>query len=390
VTDDEMTRTARAPLQAHPCIASLLTRRVGVAATLAMLLIACAKNEAASGGAEEDDGGESKSTPIVHARIERVTSAPFTETIDAIGVVMPRAGHVATLAAPGAARVARVLVNQGDHVRAGAALVVLDQAPFCAALQSAQTALTAAQRAYDRNDRLAREGVVPRKDAESAATDLARARADVAAAQRDAQLAVLRTPIAGIVTQLSATLGAQVDASAPLVEIADPRALDVVVTVTPENAGRVRSGAIVRLSGGQTAGGESLGVGSVAEVSGTVDSVSRGVSVRVRATAARRPLRIGETIYGRIVVAEHAGALAVPVAALVPDGEGFKVFVVSASGIAQGRPVKVGARTSTAVEITEGLAAGEQVVTYGAYGIDDSVKVVPLAADSTPASPPKP
>jgi len=38
--------------------------------------------------------------------------------------------------------------------------------------------------------------------------------------------------------------------------------------------------------------------------------------------------------------------------------------------------VTVGIRTGTSVEIVKGIAAGETVVTYGAYGVDDGAKVV--------------
>ena len=57
------------------------------------------------------------------------------------------------------------------------------------------------------------------------------------------------------------------------------------------------------------------------------------------------------------------------------------VALLSAAGVAHARPVAVGARTAQAVEITRGLTAGERVVTYGAYGVEDSAKVVPAAGD---------
>jgi hypothetical protein len=65
----------------------------------------------------------------------------------------------------------------------------------------------------------------------------------------------------------------------------------------------------------------------------------------------------------------------VPLEALVPTGEGFKVFVVDEKGIAGSRPVKIGGRTDHAAWITDGLKAGENIVTQGAYGVDDSTKV---------------
>jgi hypothetical protein len=80
-------------------------------------------------------------------------------------------------------------------------------------------------------------------------------------------------------------------------------------------------------------------------------------------------------VFGQIAVATHPAAVTVPLEALVPEGEGFKVFVVDSTGTAHARSVTVGGRTEKVAEVTSGLAAGERVVTYGAYGVEDSAKI---------------
>lgn len=341
---------------------------------LAGAMVACGRH--AGGG--DDEGGQASVPAVVGARTVVATAQPFTESIGAIGTVQPRAGHVASLSAPAPTRVSKVYVATGQRVAAGEPLVELEQAGFEASAQSAAAAVAAAERSYEREQRLSQEGIVPRKDVEQAAADLARARADLVTARRASELSVLRAPISGVVTRMAAVLGASVDANQALVEIADPGAVDVVLGVTPSEAARVHPGAKVTLSAGSSVGGEPLGIGSVVDVAGTVDTATRAVSVRVQAPTTRRPLRIGETVFGQIAVAVHAGAITVPTEALVPDGEGFKVFVVDAAGTAHSRPVTVGGRTESIAEITGGLRAGERVVTYGAYGVEDSAKVVPL------------
>jgi len=114
------------------------------------------------------------------------------------------------------------------------------------------------------------------------------------------------------------------------------------------------------------------------------------VAVRVQAPTTRRPLRIGETVFGSIALSTKPNAIVVPLEALVPEGDNFTVFVVDAAGIAHERAVKVGGRSGAGVEITEGLQAGEKVVTYGAYGVQDSAKVVQLAPASPAAASVKP
>jgi RND family efflux transporter MFP subunit len=185
-----------------------------------------------------------------------------------------------------------------------------------------------------------------------------------------------------VITRLTATLGASVDPSQVLIEIADPSALDVLFNVTPTDAGRIHPGNKVTFSAGQDASGEPLGIGTVIDVGGTVDTATRGVFVRAQAPTTRRTLRIGETVFGSITVAVRGSAIVIPIEALVPEGGGFKVFVVDGTGIAHERDVTVGGKTDKVAEITEGLAVGERIATTGAYGLEDSVKVVPLKPDT--------
>ena len=330
---------------------------------------------------DADDDAASTATPVVGVRTAIAAAQPFTETIGAIGSVEARAGHSAALGAPGPARISRVLVTTGQHVSAGDVLVELDQTAFQGAAQSAGAQLEASQAAYDRAKRLADAGIVPRKEVEQAAAELGKARADAATARRAAALSVLRAPISGVVTSVGATLGATADPALPLVEIADPTATDVVLNTTPADAARIHPGASVGLVAGQSAGGETLGSGTVADVGGTVDAATRSVSVRVRVVTTRRPLRIGETVFGEIASSVKPNAVVVPIDALVPEGDGFKVFVVDARSIAHARPVTIGGRSSTLAEITEGVRAGERVVTYGAYGVEDGAKVVPVSGE---------
>jgi RND family efflux transporter MFP subunit len=255
--------------------------------------------------------------------------------------------------------------------------VELDQAPFRSSTESAEAALETARRAYQRAQRLVGEGITPRKELEQAAAELARARAEAVSARRAQMLSVLRSPIDGVVTQMNAILGASVDANQRLVEVADPAAPDVVLSVAPADAARIRPKDRIAFRAGQSARGQPLGEGVVLEVGGIVDSATRTVAIRSRAPQAGTQLRFGETLFGQITVATRPRAITVPLQALVPEGEGFKVFVVDGQGLALSRRVVLGARTDSLAEVTSGLMAGERVVTSGAYGVEDSTRVLP-------------
>jgi RND family efflux transporter MFP subunit len=336
-----------------------------------------------SGG---DKDAEAVGIPEVAARTAVASATGFTSEIIAMGVVQARSGGSATLGAPAPTRVARILVNTGQAVREGQPLIELDRTNFEAQAASADADLQAARQAHERQQRLVAEGIAPRKDLEQAAAELARASAASLAAHRAAELAVLRSPINGIVNDLPVSIGAPVDANQPLVQIADPRAVDVLLTVTPGEAALIDRGAAVSFTTGQSAAGTPLGAGTVTAISGIVDSATRGVQVRAHPASTSRPLRIGETVFARIASVVHPDAITVPLGAVVPYGSGFRVFVVDSAGVAHARSVTVGGRTDSLAEITRGVAAGERVVTYGAYGVEDSVRIVPVESQTRDTS----
>src|ERR1051326_7040844 len=121
---------------------------------------------ACKGGGEAAGDADKTPAAVVGVQTVVVGKSPFTETLAALGTVVPRPGHVAALSAPQPARISRVFVSSGQHVTEGEPLVELDQTPFRAATNTAEAALAAAEKANERQHRLAAEGIVPRKDAD--------------------------------------------------------------------------------------------------------------------------------------------------------------------------------------------------------------------------------
>jgi membrane fusion protein, multidrug efflux system len=319
-------------------------------------------------------GGEEEDVPaVVTAEVATVQIKPFATTVDVLGTVQPRAGHSAELSAPEATRVQRVYVALGDRVSAGQPLVQLDVSVWAAKRQQAEVGLETAQQAFDRAQRLLSEGIAARKDAEAAAADLARARAELQEARRIETLGTIRSPINGVVVDLKAALAQPVDAGQPIVAIVDPRGLEIIFHVAASDAGRIMPGAPVELSSGQEQQRYAIGRGTIQGVSAAVDATG-SVAVRATIAAPTRPLKSGEQLAGRIIISERR-ALVVPLAALVPNGDEVQVFVLDAENVAHATPVTVGNRSETEAEIVSGLKGGERVVTSGAYGVTDSAKV---------------
>src|SRR5881394_2820214 len=229
---------------------------------------------ACKGGAKQD-GAEATAVGVGTAVAAREA---FPQSINAIGTIGARPGRYAALAPPGPTRVARIFVVAGQRVARGDSLIEFERAPFDAAAQSAAATLANAERATARAQRLVQAGILPQKDADQAAADLAAAQAAAVTARRAQELATLRAPLAGVVTRMSAVMGASVDASQTLIQIADPGALDVVFNVSPGEAADIQLGDSVVVTAAESAAGDPLASGIVTGVAAAVDSVTRAVA----------------------------------------------------------------------------------------------------------------
>lgn len=372
-----------------------------IAGVCVALLSACgAKNDAKSAGvgdsttqAKADSNKEEKAAADEPKTNVAVTVAPvtvesFSEVVSGTGVVAARTGHFAALAAPAPARITAVHVAVGDRVKEGDNLISFETTSFDAAVSSAEAALNAAEQAAARAKRLVDAGIAPRKESEAAAAELATARSNAANARRALQLARIQSPINGVITRLNAVLGANADVAQTLVEVSDTRSLDLMLVLSPAMTAKVRIGQAVAIRDGENSETKTA-EGRIVDVSAVVDSQSRGVVVRVAIGNQQRTMRIGETLYGRVVTEVHKDAIVIADDGLVPTGEGFQVFVVDAEHKAHARPVTVGGRDGHRVWISDGVKAGERIVTAGAYGLDDGSTVVESSAASAPVKGPK-
>jgi len=116
--------------------------------------------------------------------------------------------------------------------------------------------------------------------------------------------------------------------------------------------------------------------GKVTVVSPAVDPNSTTVEVWVQAANLGERLRPGGTVKVFISAGTVAGALLVPVQALLPGAEGgTSVMIVAGDSIAHERKVQVGVREGDRAQIIGDIKPGEKVVIGGGVGLQDGAKV---------------
>ena len=366
--------------------------------------------------------------------VATVATGTFEQAIEEDGRLRITTRYVIT--APTQAALLRPSLKVGDLVKAGEVLASLDpMAPqmidtrtrsvlqqrvgsaeaarraSAAQVQRGQTALTQATLEADRAIKLAQENFISpaardqaalaRQAAQQAlvAAQAEQGVADHAVAEARAALAQtgpaatgrpsgrwdIKSPVDGQVLKLYQDSAVTVTAGQPLLDIGNTAAMEAVIDVLSGDVTQIKPGAPVRLAHGSGAQAMAGRVTRVEPVAFTKVSALGIEEQRVNvivgleppaagAQAAAVPLGDGYRVDARITVSSHPRALLVPTAALVRDGQQWRVFVVT-DGHARARPVQLQDRNADVAWLKEGLREGDVVVLYPGSMVTDGLAV---------------
>lgn len=211
--------------------------------------------------------------------------------------------------------------------------------------------------------------------------DAARSTLQYAASGSATGLVTLRAPVAGQVLKIPHKSEGTVATGQPLIEIGDPRALEVEVDVLSADAVRLQAGTRVVF---ERWGGEGTleGVVRVIEPAGFTKVSALGVEEQrvwvivafTSAPALWQRLGDGYRVEASFILWEAKDVLQIPASALFRDGEHWAAYAVE-RGQAVKRRVEVGQRNGLSAQIKAGLQAGEQVIVHPDDRVHDGVRV---------------
>jgi membrane fusion protein (multidrug efflux system) len=273
--------------------------------------------------------------------------------------------------------VRRILVEEGDRVKAGQLLAVLDDRQL--RFQAAQTraALAKAERDFNRQVELHQKGLVSAGAFEGLKYDLDNQRAANDLASLNLSYSEIRAPFAGIVSERNVKLGQEIATGSAMFRVTDPTPLKAAVFIPERELARLKPGQSATIAVDALAGRAFPAI--VKLVSPTVDAATATFKVTLEVNDPKGDLKPGMFSRVGIVFERREDALTIPRIALVDSDGSSNVFVVTA-GNAEQRPIKTGLSNAGKVEVIEGLKGGEQVVVVGQNGLKDGnpVRVVSL------------
>lgn len=364
--------------------------------------------------------------------VASVARGAFTQVIEEDGKTRVRERY--TVSAPLDGTVERIRLKAGDPIEEGMVLAVMQprlpvfldarteqelrerasiaeamQKQALATVERTQAALKQAQADYTRTKVLTDSGLAAQARREHDELQLRLAEKDRQAAEfavraaahqvelaRAALLRVgqmkrntdqkqrweIRSPVLGRVLRVVQESEGVITVGTPLLELADPADLEVVVDVLTTDAVQIQPGATVwfeRWGGGAAVEGRVRLVEPSAFTKISALGVEeQRVNVVIDIVAANEQWKVvgdGYRVDARIVMFKSEDAITVSTGALFRDGDQWAVFVVREQQ-AHKRLIQVGRRNEREAMIAQGLEPGETVVLYPSDAVADKVRVV--------------
>lgn len=309
--------------------------------------------------------------------VEAVTASEMS-MMDTLTVTATlEAGETATIRPEVTGRVISIPFIEGKTVKKGDILFKLDDSVQRAVLAQAQANMSFARNNARRYDNLLDSRAISRTEAEQAGADLKSSLANVALAQANLSKMTIRAPFDGTVGIRNVSVGTVVDPGVELVTITQTKPLRILFELPEKYLPNIAINQPVRFT--VSSHPDKVFTGIIAAIDSQIDPVSR--SVKVKATI---PNEDGALLSGQFAslafgLNRTARVIAIPEAALVPEGRQVYVYKIDADNRVQKTNVEPGLRDGVNVEIKTGVNAGDKIVTAGQQKLfqDTRVQILP-------------
>lgn len=352
--------------------------------------------------------------PSMSVTIASAELTPVARTLSVTGTVNAR-DLIPVLPQATGLQIKQILVDEGDSVKSGQTLAILDSSVLQtqiaqakaevesnravvrqrqASLAQSRATLAEANSNYERYRGLAEAGAISRQELETRSTTATTAReaisvaqANIASAEADVRISIarlqqqqtqlnqtiVRAPVSGIIAEQTAQVGDVANNTQKIFSIIQNGALELQAKVPATNLAQVKINSAVVVT--SDADSRLRLQGNVREIAPLVDPQSREATVRIDlpATALLRP---GMFASGAITIANVPG-IAIPAKAVLPQSDGSAIaFVLTDGDIVRSQKITVGEVIGKSnVEIVNGLKIGDRVVVAGAGYLKDGDKV---------------
>jgi membrane fusion protein (multidrug efflux system) len=332
-------------------------RLIGIGVAV-LVLVGLAVPKISGSWASDDDGGEQEDAPTrVDATVLRPASV--TNRIRTTGTL--RADESVELTTEAGGSITDIRFEEGNRVQEGDLLVKINDSELQAQKKRLEHQLQLASDRAERQKRLLAEGGVSQEEYDATVNEVEVLKAELSLVEAQIAKKTIRAPFSGVLGLREVSEGAYVSPQTAITTLQRLNPIKIDLSISEKYVSQVGPGQSISF----TVRSQNRPLdGEVYATNAQVNADTRTLQLRARAPNPDGMLRPGMFADVTVILETIEDAVVVPSFSVVPTLDGQRVFVVE-NGTAQPRNVTLGVRTDSTVQVTDGIALGDTVITSG-------------------------
>lgn len=320
---------------------------------------------AAQGGGP---GGGGQPLPV---NVVEVVPRLFENTLNVTGTIIPN--ETVNLRAEISGLVTSISFQEGQFVKKGTPLIYLNDDELTAQLQKLEFTKRLFESQENRQKQLLEKEAISQEEYDIVLNQFNTNLSDIRLVQVQLNKTVVRAPFDGVLGLRQISEGSVIGPSDVIASIVNIDPIKIEFSIPERYAGQVQPGSKIYFT--NDSGGENV-EGVVYAYEPNIDAGTRTLKIRAQSPNRSRAYLPGMFVRIRYILGTLNNAVFVPAEAIIPELNGYKVFVVNQENKVEDRQVSIGTRTDKDVQIVDGLKQGDLVLTTGVLQARQGMPVI--------------
>lgn len=301
--------------------------------------------------------GQPSALPVKVVKLQRET---LTSQLQVTGSIL--ANESVSIRPEVSGLVTRIAFKEGQYVKKGTPLLYLDDDELQAQYQRLQYTQKLYETQENRQKQLLEREAISQEEYDIALNQFNTTISDIKLVEAQLAKRIIRAPFDGILGLREVSEGSVIGTADVITNIVNIDPIKIDFSIPERYSNQVEVGAPIYFTNESS---EKEFEGTVYAFEPQIDAATRTMKLRAQSPNKNNLFLPGMYVRIRFILGETEDALMVPAESVIPELQGYKVYVVDAENKAQERVVEIGTRTDTQVQIVSGLEEGDLVLATG-------------------------
>lgn len=272
-------------------------------------------------------------------------------------------------------------IPEGKEVSVGHIIAKIEDSTPAAEVKAQKARFENAETNYKRMEGLYKEGAISKKAFDDVQETYEIAKADMERAESIKSKNIITAPFNGVLSLKKVSLGSFVDPGDEIVRITQTSPLNLIFSVPEKYLLELKPGQTINFYPSSDGEGNKMQT-RITAIDPYIDTETRSIKIQAEVNNKSKNLLPGGFAKVELEVKNNASTVLIPEEAVINEGSGKTVYLITSQGNALPKKVTVANWSDGFAEISSGLMAGDKVITSGHQKVFPGVMVA--ASDYVP------